>query len=221
MNKSTKICSACAVAKERDEFNKDKSKRDGLCSTCRDCNKARAARWYVENKDAALAQRKERFQNKRELELAQMCEWRLANSERKRASDAAYHAANKKKAVENALRWSRANKESVNRRNAEYKKRNPQQVLDQSHRRRARKKGGAARTVSSQDISRLKSRFGGLCAYCGGGGKMTIDHVVPLSRGGSHAIGNLLPACQPCNFSKHTKFLYEWIIWRQKHALAA
>lgn len=221
MTNDTKVCSDCAEAKGRDQFNKDKSKLDGLCSKCRDCNKAHAARWYIENKDAALAQRKERFQNKREFESEQMRQWRLANLEKKRASDAAYYAANKEKFTAYALMWSRANRASVNRRNAEYKKRNPQQVLDQSHRRRARKLGSAALIVASGDITRLKQRFGGMCAYCGSSGKMTIDHVVPLSRGGTHAIGNLLPACQPCNFSKHTKFLYEWIIWKQKNALAA
>lgn len=221
MTNATKVCSTCAGAKAPSDFNKDKSKADGLCSSCRECNKARAARWYLDNKDAALAQRKSRFERKREIELEQMRQWRLANAERKRASDAAYYAANKEKATAYALKWSRANRENVNRRNAEYKKRNPQQVLDQSHRRRARKLGSSSLIVASQDLTRLKRRFGGRCAYCGNGGKMTIDHVVPLSRGGSHSIGNLLPACQPCNFSKHSKFLYEWIVWRQRTALAA
>lgn len=221
MSHGTKSCSGCALVKDRTDFNKDKSKLDGLCSRCRDCNKARAARWYLENKDTALVQRKERYQNKREIELEQMRQWRLANPERKRVSDAAYHAANKEKATTNALKWSRANRESVNRRNAEYKKRNPQVVLDQSHRRRARKRGVASLIVASQDITRLKRRFGGLCAYCGCGGKMTIDHVVPLSRGGAHSLGNLLPVCQQCNFSKHNKFLFEWMVWKQKMALAA
>jgi 5-methylcytosine-specific restriction endonuclease McrA len=36
------------------------------------------------------------------------------------------------------------------------------------------------------------------------------DHVYPLSRGGSHGIGNVLPVCRPCNLSKGAKFLIEW-----------
>ncbi|HAT1242480.1 TPA: HNH endonuclease [Corynebacterium striatum] len=39
---------------------------------------------------------------------------------------------------------------------------------------------------------------------------MTLDHVVPLSRGGKNTIGNALPACQSCNSSKHSKLLAEW-----------
>ena len=40
------------------------------------------------------------------------------------------------------------------------------------------------------------------CAYCGVQGNMTMDHVVPLSKGGEHTIDNIVPACAPCNSSK-------------------
>ena len=33
---------------------------------------------------------------------------------------------------------------------------------------------------------------------------------IPISRGGSHGVGNLLPACERCNKSKATKLLIEW-----------
>jgi 5-methylcytosine-specific restriction endonuclease McrA len=40
------------------------------------------------------------------------------------------------------------------------------------------------------------------CVYCGtslGLEHATLDHVHPLSRGGDHAPGNLVAACQTCN----------------------
>ena len=43
------------------------------------------------------------------------------------------------------------------------------------------------------------------CVYCGRGLGLehaTLDHVIPLSRGGSHDPGNLVAACQPCNQRK-------------------
>ena len=49
------------------------------------------------------------------------------------------------------------------------------------------------------------------CAYCGATGDMSLDHVVPLSRGGTHEIDNLLPACRSCNSSKGAKLLEEWL----------
>lgn len=42
------------------------------------------------------------------------------------------------------------------------------------------------------------------CAYCGTKPKkLTIDHVVPLSRKGTNTPDNVVPACLPCNLHKH------------------
>ncbi|WP_306317623.1 MULTISPECIES: HNH endonuclease [unclassified Streptomyces] len=43
-----------------------------------------------------------------------------------------------------------------------------------------------------------------------------MDHVIPLSKGGRHAIGNLMPACMPCNMSKSASFLSVWRAKRQR-----
>ena len=45
----------------------------------------------------------------------------------------------------------------------------------------------------------------GECHYCGAripAGELTMDHVVPLARGGRSTRGNLVPSCQKCNASK-------------------
>ena len=45
----------------------------------------------------------------------------------------------------------------------------------------------------------------GLCHYCGGKFKpveLTMDHVVPLSRGGKSNKGNIVPSCKDCNNKK-------------------
>jgi 5-methylcytosine-specific restriction enzyme A len=45
----------------------------------------------------------------------------------------------------------------------------------------------------------------GLCHYCEQkfpASVLTMDHVVPLARGGRSTPGNLVPACLPCNQSK-------------------
>lgn len=55
------------------------------------------------------------------------------------------------------------------------------------------------------------ARDGFVCAYCG---EVTddihIDHVMPLSRGGSSEMGNLVVACPTCNVSKKDKTPEEW-----------
>jgi len=50
------------------------------------------------------------------------------------------------------------------------------------------------------------------CRYCGArGGELQCDHVVPLSRGGSNDLTNLVTACSSCNRRKHAKTPEEWL----------
>ena len=48
-------------------------------------------------------------------------------------------------------------------------------------------------------------RDGHRCQYCGGTERLTIDHVLPKSRGGPDAWENLVAACVPCNNRKGNK----------------
>ena len=47
-------------------------------------------------------------------------------------------------------------------------------------------------------LSRDKYR----CVKCGGRECLTVDHIVPLSLGGSNLLANLQTLCQPCNVAK-------------------
>ncbi len=53
----------------------------------------------------------------------------------------------------------------------------------------------------------------GICHYCGRRFKpseLTMDHVVPLSRGGRSVRENLVPACKECNTNKKYLLPSEW-----------
>lgn len=53
----------------------------------------------------------------------------------------------------------------------------------------------------------------GLCHYCGNKvlpRSLTMDHIVPLVRGGKSAKGNVVPACKECNTKKKHSLLMEW-----------
>jgi len=43
------------------------------------------------------------------------------------------------------------------------------------------------------------------CQYCGSEREMTIDHVIPRSRGGADTWENCVAACKPCNNKKNDK----------------
>jgi len=56
----------------------------------------------------------------------------------------------------------------------------------------------------------LFARDGWRCVYCGGaGGRLTLDHVVPRSRGGESTWENVVTSCAPCNLRKGNRSLEE------------
>jgi 5-methylcytosine-specific restriction endonuclease McrA len=58
----------------------------------------------------------------------------------------------------------------------------------------------------------LKAHFNQIkgCAYCGEQKSVTIDHFIPISKGGTDTLTNLLPACWECNLSKRDTDPLEW-----------
>ena len=59
--------------------------------------------------------------------------------------------------------------------------------------------------AAQRKISRraLFARDGWRCVYCGSsGGRLTLDHVVPRSRGGESIWENVVTSCAPCNLRK-------------------
>ena len=54
---------------------------------------------------------------------------------------------------------------------------------------------------------------GGICYYCRrlvGHRALTMDHIVPLGRGGRSLRGNVVPACKDCNNRKRSLLPLEW-----------
>lgn len=74
------------------------------------------------------------------------------------------------------------------------------------------------REVTADDRESVLSA--GVCGYCGDQrGPFEVDHVRPLSRGGTNRRGNLACACVSCNTQKGTFLLHEWIQWRKANGM--
>ena len=75
-----------------------------------------------------------------------------------------------------------------------------------------RHREGAAPGLSTKRRSKLLAKWmrqQKSCAYCDKPAD-TVDHVVPLVRGGTNYEGNLVPACRRCNSSKSGRMVVEW-----------
>lgn len=54
----------------------------------------------------------------------------------------------------------------------------------------------------------------GNCAYCRafvGRSGLTLDHLIPISKGGTHSLPNVVPACASCNFEKGGRTVEQWV----------
>ena len=86
-------------------------------------------------------------------------------------------------------------------------KANPEKYRAHVRNRRARLRN-APGTHTASDVLRLLEDQGFRCHWCGGdisGGKHTVDHYIPLAKGGSNGPENLVMACLTCNCSKSDK----------------
>lgn len=106
----------------------------------------------------------------------------------------------------NALnrKWKKANPEAVKASSARYQKNNPHIGQLATQRRRARK-AGAEGLYTQADVVRIFKAQKGRCAACGDRKKLTVDHIVPLNKGGSNWPSNLQGLCLSCNCSKSDK----------------
>ena len=82
-----------------------------------------------------------------------------------------------------------------------YAQDNPEKIAMHHTRRRAKKAGALGSHTQAEWTAVLRSHRS-RCANCGIGGKMTKDHIIPLSEGGPDYAFNLQPLCQSCNSSK-------------------
>ena len=121
-----------------------------------------------------------------------MRRWRARNPDLKRERDRAYRRA----AYRRDPAKSKAQRIAYLARHPEVKR-----AIDQSY--RARKVAAHGSYTGAQWLD-LLARCGHACAYCGATGPLEADHRVPLARGGTNLIDNILPACRSCNGMKHT-----------------
>lgn len=214
-----KTCTKCATAKLLDAFHKKAASKDGLNPICIDCVsayqkqhyqknapriKARVAQWVCENPDKVKTQAREYYRQNADRAKRAAARWAADNPERR-------------KEVSRAYDQSHAEQRRGSRR-AHYN-RNIEAAREDSRRNQAmRRASGAISRSWWQYLFNTVST--GVCIYCGEHGrKLTMDHWVPVSRGGRTEVGNLIPCCKPCNSRKGNKSPEEWIAlngWSRK-----
>ena len=171
----TRTCTKCKLKLPISAFHKDKQATGGLKATCKKCRINHVKNWYQDNRERQSGKEKVR---------------RRSDKEKYTEKEAKRYIKDREKRI--AL------------------------ATEHSHLRRTRKK----ETKSERGISKLslKQKHGTKCYYCGkemdfkvGVGRKfnrdmaTIEHLIPLAKGGEHTFENTVLACRYCNLSKSAK----------------
>lgn len=94
---------------------------------------------------------------------------------------------------------------------AEWQRQHPERRAAYTRAYRYRKRGAAGSHTLQEWLEKVEL-LGGCCIYCGRDDvPMTEDHKVPLSRGGSDDITNIVPACHSCNARKRARTAHEFL----------
>jgi hypothetical protein len=75
-------------------------------------------------------------------------------------------------------------------------------------------RGQGSKWLSPRKRAAIYARDGHACVWCGGGAVLnvlTVDHLIPRSRGGGNEASNLVTACMACNRLRGDRPISEWI----------
>jgi len=141
----------------------------------------------------------------KERKRATNAAWRAANAEKKKAYAAKWYAENRDKAKANSAAWAAANPDKAKANVAKWYAANAESNRLYSHNRRARERevGGRLSKGLAEKLFKLQR---GKCACCGV--KIVVnhlDHRIPVALGGPNEDWNMQLLCPPCNLSKHAK----------------
>lgn len=204
-----KVCSECFVAKPADtaHFYAHSQTRDGIASKCMECNQATNKRRVAERGPAYLAElerlRKKhhsRTPEERERQNALAREWNAKNPDKRRR----YHLTAAARRTPEQVQASKETQKA-------WRATNPEKVRAYMENYRARKAASDGQHTGDDVAAKYREQRGH-CHWCWTAlnGVYEVDHVIPLSKGGSNGAANICCSCTFCNRSKADKMPWEF-----------
>ena len=188
-----KYCKRCKKTKPVSEFSKDKYNKNGLRNQCRKCCSEIFSAWRKRTSRDIKA--KSRLKERRRR-------YYLKNREKIINKSKAYGLSESGREVIRKRR--ERNKDKILKQKRESYQRNKASYRIWSRAGKARK-AGAIGSFGLKEWTDLISQFDDHCVCCWDTVKLTMDHVVPVSMGGTNCISNIQPLCKTCNSRKRTE----------------
>jgi 5-methylcytosine-specific restriction endonuclease McrA len=199
---STKTCSRCREPLPTDAFHRDASQPDGFKNDCKACRLA----WRIANPDKPSVNSYKDWRKKNpERTAATSRAYREKNKDRITERERAYRDAHREHIAATGKMWRENNRDRRDQARRRWQETNPERVRDivliANHKRRT--DNGS---FTADEWKALCLKYGNQCLCCGRTGiLLSVDHVVPISAGGSNSISNLQPLCRKCNSRKKNK----------------
>lgn len=214
-----KTCRACKQAKPITSFYADPKSADGRAWCCSQCTKERVKKWQKENPEKFKERQKQNRKNNPVVYRESSARYRKSHVDRVATTQRVHRDKYPERIKETKVRSAEKHREETQRRQADlyaanrkiviarvvqWQKDNPHLVAARQKRRRARKNGAPVNDLTHQDWIAIQEAYEHKCAYClrRFKGKLTQEHITPLSKGGSHTLSNIVPACRNCNSKK-------------------
>lgn len=162
------------------------------------------ASWHADHPEQVRSHKK-KYQHS-EHGKAKRSVWEQENEDELRQKASRYYLENRDAAIARAKESERKNPERARaRKNAWQKTEKGRRTSLQSTRRRIARKFNAPGAHTIEEFLQLCADFDDHCLCCLKKlerKELSIDHVVPISKGGSDGIENLQPLCRRCNVRK-------------------
>jgi len=114
---------------------------------------------------------------------------------------------NKKKSTELRKKLRQKYKIKISLYNKKYKESNRNKFAEYEKIRRSRRRANGG-TLTLEEWQDIKIIYNNSCPSCLQNKDLTIDHIIPLSKGGRNDKENIQPLCKKCNSSKGTKIVF-------------
>jgi hypothetical protein len=206
-----RICTRCLGEKELSEFSRTKRTVDGYQDWCKDCTKEYKHAYYLRNKEKEQAKRRVNYQQHKDDYIRRAKASQEQNKEQRRVYMRQYMKENIEKYRDRIRAWARdyQKRPHVHAKIIAYQRmhKNARRVME-------------GRKATAKEFAELVRLFDNHCAYCNKPtAKPTVDHIIPVVKGGKGHILNLLPACDSCN--KHKSARMDFITEEQAHRILA
>ena len=201
----TKICAKCGKEKPLDEFHKDSTRISGHYPRCKICVKEYHR---VNSKILSQNTREWNRNNPERLRINQQRHYAKPEyKEKVRQRSVRKRAEHPEINREQCKRWRENNREHSRMLAARYLKEHPELGRIKHNARRERLYSGNCNKFSAEEWQQLCEKYDNRCLCCGKKKKLTMDHIIPVSLGGSNGIDNIQPLCRECNSSKNIKII--------------